>query len=418
MKKNYDHLYSLSAKNLRASEIRELLKLLNKPEMISFAGGLPNPDVFPLTGIQEIMNHIMEKHGRDALQYGATEGHNKLRDVIARGMKKYYNVEQAVSNIIITNGSQQALSLLSQIFLEPGDTVMTATPTYLGAILTFNAFQARIETVPMDEKGIRPDLMRKKLEQLAKKNELPKFIYLVPTFQNPTSITIPAQRREEIYQIIAQFDILLIEDDPYGFLRFEGETEPLIKSFDKDDSRVIYLGSFSKILAPGFRVAWMAAPDEIANKVTLAKQAHDLCTNTFGQYCVFESIYHNILFPHISEIIKVYKAKRDLMLSAMDKYFPKEVRWNKPQGGMFIWVILPGYLNALEMLPQAINHNVAYVIGQPFFPGGGGQNTLRLNYSYASDDKIEEGIKRLGDVISEEIKKRGNELEEEVISTF
>ncbi len=417
MKKYYDHIFSKSGQALRASEIRELLKLLNKPEMISFAGGLPNPDVFPIEKLQEITNHIIQNHARDALQYGATEGHNKLRDVIARGMEDIYGVKCNMQNVIITNGSQQALSLLSQIFLDPNDIVLTASPTYLGAILAFNSYQAKFETVRSDNNGIMVDLLEERLELLARRNEIPKFLYLIPTFQNPTGTTIPKDRRKKIYELISKYDLLLVEDDPYGFLRFEGEHEPIIKSFDVE-GRVIYLGSFSKILAPGYRVAWVVAPDEIANKVTLAKQATDLCTNTFGQYCIFEAIHHDILFPHIKEIIKVYKHKRDTMLAAMAKYFPKSVKWNHPDGGLFIWVELPQFLNSLTMLGSAIDNNVAYVIGAPFFPNGGGHNAMRLNYSYASDSEINEGIKRLADVIKEEIRKKENELDDEYISTF
>lgn len=394
-----EEFFSSRVAGMRSSEIRELLKLLDRPEMISFAGGLPNPDAFPIEKMKRVVNHVMEVHAREALQYGTTEGHAKLREVICGGMNDHFGVSGLdMQNIMITNGSQQALNLLSQLFLDPGDIVLTSDPTYLGAILTFRSYQAEIESVPMDDQGIRIDMLEERLAQLAKKNKLPKFVYLIPSFQNPTGVTIPEKNRRAIYRLSAHYDILLIEDDPYGLLRFEGEPVPLIKSMDVTQ-HVVYLGTFSKILAPGYRVAWMIAPGQIISRATIAKQAQDLCTNTFGQYCVFEAIYHDVLFPHIAEIIRLYKGKRDRMLAAMDQYFPEDISYTRPQGGMFLWVTLPEDYNSLDLLKKAVDKNVAYVIGAPFFPNGGGHNTFRLNYSYASDDHIEEGIRRLSDAI-------------------
>ncbi len=407
MKKTFETMFSLSAKNMRASEIRELLKLLTKPEMISFAGGLPNPEAFPIEAMKPVVAHVMNEHARDALQYGVTEGHNKLRDAIAKGMGQVYGVPQSLSNILITTGSQQAMNLLSLILLSPGDLVLTENPTYLGALQSFYACQARVEAVPMDEHGMRMDALEEKLNSLRQRQERPKFIYMVPTFQNPTGVTLSRERRERLYALLQEHDLLLIEDDPYGLLRFEGDSVPLIKSLDQED-RVIYLGSFSKILAPGFRTGWLAAPEEIVNRVSMAKQAQDLCSNTFGQYCVFEALYHNILFPHVKEIVTLYKRKRDIMLDAMQTYFPEGVTWNRPEGGMFLWVTLPPALNALDVLGKAIENNVAYVTGEPFFPNGGGQHHCRLNYSYSSDETIVEGIKRLGKVIEVQLKEKSN----------
>ncbi|OHD57613.1 MAG: hypothetical protein A2Y33_06145 [Spirochaetes bacterium GWF1_51_8] len=415
MKSTFAHMFSKSSNNMKSSEIRELLKLLNSPEMISFAGGLPNPDAFPIEKLKPVMDHVMASHARDALQYGTTEGHNKLRDVIARGMGEHYGAPQQMSNILITNGSQQGLNLISKVFLNPGDKVLTGNPTYLGAIMAFVAHEASISAVTIDEQGMVPELLEDKLKYLDRRKEHPKFMYLVPTFQNPTGVTIPHKRREKIYEIMCKYDLILVEDDPYGLLRFEGKREPLMKSFD-DENRVIYLGTFSKILAPGFRVGWMAAPEEIIRKVSIAKQAEDLCTNSFGQFCVFEAMYHNILFPHIEEIVNLYRKKRDLMIDALETHFPKDVRWNKPQGGLFLWLVMPDYINTLTMLPKAIENNVAYVTGEPFFPNGGGHNTMRLNYSYATDDQIVEGIKRLADVIKEFIDENKGKIAEDYVS--
>jgi 2-aminoadipate transaminase len=402
---------------MKASEIRELLKLTQRPEVISFAGGLPNPDAFPIEGLQTVIEHVMAEHPREALQYGATEGHNKLRDAIARGMGEVYGAPQKVQNILITHGSQQALNLLTHVLLDPGDTVLTGSPTYLGAVMSFNAFQARITTLPLDEQGIRVDLLDEKLASLAKEKRLPKFVYLVPTFQNPTGATIPLERRRRIYELLCEYDLLLVEDNPYGFLRYEGEDVPIVKSMDEED-RVVYLGSFSKILAPGFRIAWMAAPESILNKVVLAKQAQDLCSNTFAQYCIFEAMYHDLLFPHIEEIIKLYRGKRDAMLRAMDKHFPARVLWNRPEGGLFLWVVCPPFINTRDMFAKAIANDVAYVVGQAFYPDDGGHNTMRLNFSHASDEMVEEGVRRLAGVMGDEIEEKERKLEDELIGGF
>ena len=312
MRSPYDYKFSQNAKRMKASEIRELLKLTQRPEVISFAGGLPNPDAFPIAELRQVIEHVLDEHARDALQYCATEGHNKLRDAIARGMGAVHNTPQSIQNVLITHGSQQALSLLSHVLLDPGDTVVTGAPAYLGATLGFAAFRAQIESVPLDSQGVNPELLAEKLESLAQHKRLPKFVYLVPTFQNPSGVTIPLERRERIYELLCRHDLLLIEDDPYGFLRYEGENVPLIKSLDEEE-RVIYLSSFSKILAPGFRIAWMVAPQSIVNRACLAKQAQDLCSNTFAQYCIFEAMYHDVLFPHIELIKDMYRRKRDTM---------------------------------------------------------------------------------------------------------
>jgi 2-aminoadipate transaminase len=417
MQRNYNYRFSHSGKRMKASEIRELLKLTQRAEVISFAGGLPNPDAFPIDGLRDVIQHVMEVHPREALQYGATEGHNKLRDAIARGMGEVHGTPQTMHNILITHGSQQVLSLLSQVMLDPGDTVITGAPSYLGALQTFRAFGADVQTVPLDGEGIRPDLLEAKLEALACQKRPVKFMYLVPTFQNPSGVTIPLERRKRIYELLCRYDLLLIEDDPYGFLRYEGEKVPLIKSMDVEE-RVIYASSFSKILAPGFRIAWMAAPEQIVNKACLAKQTQDLCSNTFAQYCIFETMYHNVLFPHIDEIARIYKRKRDIMLAAMGRYFPERVTYNRPEGGLFVWVTLPPFVDTRDMFTKAIANDVAYVVGHAFFPEGGGQNSMRLNFSHPSDEMLEEGIRRLGAVIQNEIEEREKKLEDELIGGF
>jgi len=396
------HLFSIVAGRLRASEIRELLKLLDRPEMISFAGGLPNPAAFPVAAMQEIVAHVMRDHAPEALQYGPTEGHFRLRSAIARGMGEHYGAPQDVDNILITTGSQQALSLLCTVLLDPDDVVLTASPTYLGALLTFNACRARVQGVATDSEGLIPEALEEQLRALQNDNRRAKFVYLVPTFDNPTGRTMGIERRQRVYDLACEYDILVIEDDPYGLLRFEGQPVAPIKSLDQE-GRVAYLGSFSKILAPGFRVGWLAAEPTLMRKAVLAKQAQDICTSVFGQYCVFESMIHDMLFKHIETICALYRRKRDLMLKAISDEFPPIVQWNRPSGGLFLWLELPAAIDATELLPKAINNAVAYVTGKPFFPDGTGHNTLRLNFSYAEDAHIIEGIKRLANVIKEEM---------------
>jgi len=395
-------LFSIVAGRLRASEIRELLKLLDRPEMISFAGGLPNPAAFPLEAMKDIVAHVMLDHGPEALQYGPTEGHHRLRSAIAVGMGERFGAPQEVDNVLITTGSQQALYLLCTVLLDPDDIVLTASPTYLGALLTFNAHRARVQGVAADSGGIIPDALEEQLKTLTSEGHRVKFIYLVPTFDNPTGRTLSLARRQRIYEIASRFDIIIIEDDPYGLLRFEGDPVATFKSLDRE-GRVAYLGSFSKILAPGFRVGWLAADSTLQRKAVVAKQAQDICTTVFGQYCVFEAMTHDILFNHIKTICNLYRAKRDLMLAALAKEFPAGTHWNRPDGGLFLWVELPVAIDATEMLPKAISCDVAYVPGKPFFPDGTGHNTLRLNFSYADDEHIRAGIRRLAHVIKTEM---------------
>jgi len=390
-------LFSIVAGQLRASEIRELLKLLDRPEMISFAGGLPNPAAFPIGAMKQIVTHVMQDHAPEALQYGPTEGHFRLRSAIARGMGQHFGAPQDVDNILITTGSQQALSLLCTVLLDPDDIVLTASPTYLGALLAFNACRARVHGVATDAEGVIPEALEEQLRALGNDSHRAKFIYLVPTFDNPTGRTMGPARRQRIYDLAGQYDLLIIEDDPYGLLRYEGEPVAPIKSLDRE-GRVAYLGSFSKILAPGFRVGWLAAEATLMRKAVLAKQAQDICTTVFGQYCVFEAMVHDMLFRHIESICALYRAKRDLMLNAIQNDFPSVIRWNRPCGGLFLWLELPDAIDATELLPKAITNNVAYVTGKPFFPDGTGHNTLRLNFSYAQDQHIVEGIKRLSNV--------------------
>ena len=401
MVSKFSHLYSRNAREMKASEIRELLKLTENHEIISLAGGLPDPQAFPVNRVKEIVNRLLDEKNGQILQYGTTEGVTELRKAIAERMnKRGMNITH--KNVLITAGSQQALDLISKTFLDPGDMVIVGAPTYMGGTNAFKSYNAVMEGVPLDEDGMDPDLLAAKLHLLQMHGKHPEILYLIPNFQNPAGVTITEERRREILEIAREYDMIVIEDSPYSDLRYSGEQVPSMKSMDTD-GRVIYLGTFSKILAPGFRVAWCIAEKDLLNKLTIVKQAADLCTNTFGQYIASEYVTRGYLDEHVEVIKTLYMNKRDLMLAAMEKHFPAEAKWTKPDGGMFIWVTLPEYIDTKNMFPRAIDNNVAYVNGAAFFADHSGKNTMRLNFTYATHEQIDIGIKRLADTIKQEL---------------
>ncbi len=401
---DFASLYSDIAKTIRASEIRELLKLTQQPDVISFAGGLPNPKSFPVSDIKEIINNLLDERGSDILQYGTTEGVKELKRALIERMERVHGIKADMDNILITHGSQQGLYLLGKVFLNLKDIVIVEAPTYLGALNAFQTYFPRYISVPLDDEGMRTDLLEEKLRFLVKEKLKPKFIYTVPTFHNPAGTCMPLDRRKHLLEIVEELDMFIVEDDPYGELRFSGEKVPHLKALDRND-RVLYFSTFSKILAPGFRIAFAVGPKEVIRKFALAKQGVDLCTNPFGQYVAAEYVKKGYLDRHLKNIIAMYKEKRDIMLDAMDEYFPKEAMWTRPDGGMFLWVTLPKTVNTEKMFPKAIEKKVAYVHGAAFYPDRSGTNTMRLNFTHPSNDKIPEGVKRLSEVIREELGK-------------
>lgn len=390
---------------MQGEELRDLLSYAERPDVISFAGGLPGAETFPAERMKELVDYVLTERPREALQYGTTEGYSRLREAIARHMQEVHGVTVSPPGILVTQGSQQALSVLSHILLDPGDVVVTGAPSYLGALQAFAAYEARIESVPLDEDGIRTDLLAERLEALAREGCRPKLIYLAATFQNPSGATISWERRRHVYELACAHDLLVIEDDAYGRLRYDGEPVPAIKTLD-EEGRVIYMCSFSKILVPGFRTAWIAGPEPVIAKAIMAKQSQDLCSNTFAQHCICEAMERGLLLPHIETVIPIYRRKRDTMLAAAEKHLPDGVRWNRPEGGLFVWAVLPPSVNTQAMLPKAIASKVAYVPGHAFFPDGSGYNTMRLNFSFPAEDVLEEGIRRLGRVMAQEIEQR------------
>lgn len=379
---------------LKASEIRELLKLTEKPEIISFAGGLPAPELFPIERIKKISQKVLDEDGRNALQYSSTEGFKPLREIIAKQRMQPVGIKVTCDNILITSGSQQALEFSAKLFINKDDIIICESPSYLGAINAFNAFQPKFVEIPMDDFGMKVDI----LEQELKKHPDAKMIYTIPDFQNPTGKTMSVDRRKKVAELAAMYQIPVIEDCPYGELIFEGEAYPSIKSFDTE-GYVIYLGTFSKTFCPGLRIGWVCAEPEILQKYIIIKQGADLQCSTISQRetALFMETFN--LNDHIENIKAVYKNRRDLMLKTMKDNFPKEILYTYPKGGLFTWVELREGIDASEVLKEALKENVAFVPGASFFPNGGHKNYFRMNYSNMCEDKIIEGVKRLGKVL-------------------
>jgi 2-aminoadipate transaminase len=396
---NYDQFLSNNAKAMKRSEIRELLKLTAKPGIISFAGGLPAPDLFPVDDIKEMSRIVMEREGKTALQYGPTEGDNRLREELAKLMNKD-GVNITSNHILIVTSSQQGLDLTGKIFVNPGDVVMTSRPTYVGAIQAFNSYGAKMIGIEQDEEGTQTALLEAEIEKLAIKGIKPKFIYEIPDFQNPSGITMSLKRRKDLIRIAEKYDLIVVEDSPYRQLRFEGKTEPSLIGMNSE--RILSLYTFSKILLPGFRLGWMAGPNELIQKAVTAKQSVDLCSPPFNQAILYEYLNRGLLEKQIAVIIKAYREKRDFMLDKLAKYMPKlpGLKWTQPHGGLFLWVTMPESIDAGEMFHSAIDKKVAYVVGTAFYPDGGGSNSFRMNFSYSSMAEIEEGVKRLAEVIA------------------
>jgi 2-aminoadipate transaminase len=407
MKTLWTERYAQRTQRMRSSRVRELLKLTEQPDIISFAGGLPAPEVFPVQEFQEACHRVLAQHGAQALQYSTTEGYRPLREMIARHTVRY-GIDVGPDNILLTTGSQQALDLIGKAFLNPGDHVLVENPTYLGALQAWNVYQTEYVTLPLDDDGMRTDELEAALRTS------PKFIYVLPNFHNPAGVTLSLERRHKLIELADHYGIPIVEDDPYGQLRYAGEhILPLVvldNQFQGNNGapyagNVIYLSTFSKTLAPGLRLGWVIAPVEVIEKLVMAKQGADLHTSTFDQMVAYEVAHGGFLDQHVRTIRRVYRERRDAMLSALEKYFPPEVRWTKPQGGLFLWVVLPEHLDADVVLNSALKEKVAFVPGNSFYADGSGNNTLRLNFSYVKPQGIEEGIRRLGNVLEKALGK-------------
>jgi 2-aminoadipate transaminase len=404
--------FSERAKELRASEVRELLKLLQMPDMISFAGGFPNPETFPAELIRRIVDDVLKKDGPQALQYGITEGYMPLREAVAERMKKK-GMKVSEENVLIVSGSQQVIDLTGKIFIDPKDTVVVTAPTYLTALTGWALYQPTFESMPLDENNMRMDVFEERMKKLAKRANPPVIVYALPNFQNPTGVTMPEKSRKKLVELASEYDFLVLEDDPYGELRYRGEHIPPIKAFD-DENRVIYMSSFSKILAPGLRIGWVVADTEILKKLVIAKQSADVCANVLGQRIAHEYIVRGHVDVHVEKIKSIYSRKMSTMLSGMDEMMPEGISWTRPEGGMFLWVTLPEGMDSAELLKKALKKRVAFVTGKAFYVDPkDGSSTLRLNFTHPSDDMITEGLRRLGSVLNQEIVSRWDKSADE-----
>jgi 2-aminoadipate transaminase len=382
---------------MRSSIIRELLKLTMEPDIISFSGGLPAPDFFPIREFDEASKHVLRTQGEIALQYSQTEGYLPLKIFLADMMSKY-GIHVEPENILMTNGSQQGLDLIGRLFVDPEDCIMCSRPTYLGALQAWNAYEASYCSVPLDDGGILVDELEKELKSGTK----PSFVYVLPNFHNPAGTTLSAERREKLVALARKYDLVLVEDDPYGELRYEGED--LTPLFRMAPERTIYISTFSKTLAPGIRLAWITAPKPLIARLVQAKQGADLHTGTFVQMITNDICERGILKRHVKRLRAVYQSRRDAMLDAIAEHWPEEVKYTPPAGGLFLWARTPTSINTKEFLETAIAEKVAFVPGFAFYPGGeGGHHAMRLNFSYTNEEIINEGIYRLGVALKREL---------------
>jgi 2-aminoadipate transaminase len=396
---NWQQLYADRAERMRVSDIREILKVTAQRDVISLAGGLPAPELFPVDEYRRAFEWVLETDGARALQYGPSEGYGPLREFLADRLGRF-GIRCAASDLLITSGSQQALDLLGKIFLDPGDQVVLENPSYLGGIQAFNQYQPGYSVVPMDDDGMRLDVLEQILADdcSARSQRRVKFIYALPNFQNPTGRTMSLERRRKLVDLSNRFGVPIVEDDPYGELRYEGEHLPSLKSFDTEGN-IIYLGTFSKILAPGFRLGWVVACHEVLEQLLHAKQPADLHTATAPQMATYYVAKDGFVDRHVEHIKRFYKDRRDVMLRAMQEHFPEDARYTRPQGGLFVWAELPACIDTRELLLDAVREKVAFVPGQGFHPDGSGTNTMRLNFSNVPPETLQEGVQRLGRAI-------------------
>ena len=399
-----ESILSAKARLFKASEVRELLKVTEGKNIICFTGGFPDPQVFPKRELAEVASYVIEELGDRALQYGPTKGVTEFRDTLKRFlMNKGVKIESD-DDIIITTGSQQALDLISQLLINPGDTIVVELPTYLAALNAFKSKEPNIIPIPMDENGMRTDILEEEVRKLKRSNVKVKFIYTIPVAHNPTGITMSMDRKKHLLDIASEYDLIIIEDDPYSYFVYdEGIDVTPLKTLDKE-GRVVYLSTLSKILAPGLRVGWVLGNNVLVDYIERAKQSADLHTSTLNQFIAMEAIKRGIVDRTIVKAKEVYRVKRDVMIDALEKYMVKGTKWVKPVGGLFMLVWLPSKsIDTKKLLPEAIKEGVAYVPGSAFFADGSGQNTIRLNFSYPKPEEIVEGIKILGNLIKRKL---------------
>ena len=399
--------------HMKPSEIRELLKYATSNDIVSFGGGMPDPSTFPKTEIREIIDDVIEKNSDQALIDGNTAGLDTLRAELKKFVSRKEGIETDDDKIIVTAGSQQALYAIGRIFTDPGDPIITESPTYVGAVSAFNANAADMIQIRMDENGIVTDEVERRITDLEGKGRKPKFIYVIPNFQNPTGVTLSLDRRKHLLEISENHEIPIVEDNPYGELRYSGSKIPSIKSLDRNGN-VIYMGSFSKIMSPGLRLGYIVSSEEVTNTVNLLKQALDLSTNTLSQFIAYEYLKRNIIDRQVAKSIEIYRNKRDVMLASLEKYFSDVGTWTKPEGGMFVWATVKGDINTSKMLMSAVRKGVIYVSGPAFTADNSHTRSMRLNFTFPENEKLIEGIKRLSEVVKAEEAKISNQAENKI----
>lgn len=397
-----EQILSASAKRMKRSVIRELLKMTQRPELISFAGGLPSPESFPVEQLKQVVVEVLDTDSARALQYSETEGDKRLREILVEKYRKE-GLNISINNLIISSASQQALDLIPKIFVNPGDKVICGLPSYLGGISAFSAYGAELIGIELDDQGMRSDLLEKMMQELQRKGQKPKFIYVIPDFQNPTGICMPEKRRLEIIEIARRYNVLIVEDSPYREVRFSGIPQRTMYELD-GTGQVILLGTMSKIFVPGFRLGWIVAHEDVIDKLVVAKQNTDLCTSSFVQKIAARYFDKGFFEPNLAKTNAMYKEKRDAMVEAFHRFMPKCVKWTEPEGGLFLFVTLPEYIDAEDLFKVAIEENVAFVPGTVFYCNGQGKNTLRINFSYMSKEMNIEGSQRLANAIKRMIK--------------
>jgi 2-aminoadipate transaminase len=398
----YASLFAERTRAMRSSAMRDLMAITARPEVISLAGGLPDTSTFPPESFAAQMTRIAQESSAEALQYGPTEGFEATKSAI-RGVMAAEGMAPDPEDIIVTTGGQQAIDLITKTLVDPGDPVICEAPTYPGAVPVFSSYEAETHQVEMDSEGMKVDELEALLDRLAADGRRPKFIYSVPSFQNPAGVTLSAARRRRLVELAAEREVLVVEDNPYGLLRYEGEPQEPLYQLD-GGNYVLYVGTLSKILSPGIRLGWAVAPPPVMEKIQLGKQATDLCTSTLSQYFALEYFAEDRWRSYIDSLCGVYRSRRDVMLEALGRHFPEQASWTRPGGGLFVWATLPSYIDTSDLLAKALRENVAFVPGAAaYVDGARGANSMRLNFSGSTEDEIREGIRRIGKVVGEQV---------------
>ncbi len=401
----YSGLFASRTKVMKSSAMRDLMAITARPEVISLAGGLPDTSTFPPESFAAATRRIAEESCARALQYGPTEGLDETKTCIVEAMAAE-GMRVDADDLIVTTGGQQVIDLVTKVLIDPGDVVIAEGPTYPGAVPVFSSYEADVVQIDMDSEGMRIDLLENTLDRLERDGRRPKFIYTVPTFQNPAGVTLSAPRRKRLVEVARERELLVLEDNPYGLLRFEGPVPEPLYSLD-GGVYVMYLGTFSKTLSPGIRLGWVAAPGPVLEKINLGKQAADLCTSTLSQLMVQAYFEQGHWSDYVASLVELYRGRRDTMLDALAEHFPPQAEWTRPAGGLFVWVTLPDFIDTTDLLARALRENVAFVPGEAAYLDGRGRSSLRLSFSACGHDEIREGIRRIGEVVTEQVELYG-----------